>query len=49
MSYHNQDGLYGVYAKTAFYRNWIDTNIQANGGASYCPETELDLTGIADP
>jgi len=40
---------YGVYAETAFYRRWIDTNIEDNGGISYCPEQELDLSDIADP
>merc|ERR1712106_565376 len=30
------EGQYGVYAKTSFYRNWIDTNIEANGGISFC-------------
>ena len=32
-----QEGQYGVYAKTSFYRNWIDTNIEANGGIEFCP------------
>jgi len=43
------EGQYGVYAETAFYRGWIDKNIQDNGGAEYCPVEELDLTGIIDP
>ena len=32
-----QEDQYGVYAKTSFYRNWIDTNIEANGGIEFCP------------
>jgi len=47
------EGQYGVYAETAYYRGWIDVNIEANGGAQYCTEVEgdeeLDLTGIIDP
>merc|ERR1719347_1373305 len=47
------EGQYGVYAETAYYRDWIDANIEANGGAQYCTEVEgdeeLDLTGIIDP
>jgi len=31
------DGLYGVYSEVARLRTWIDTNIAANGGATYCP------------
>jgi len=47
------EGQYGVYAETAYYRDWIDANIEANGGAQYCTgveeDEELDLTGIIDP
>jgi len=43
------EGQYGVYAETAFYRGWIDENIQENGGIEDCPVEELDLTGIIDP
>jgi len=32
-----KEGRYGIYAKTAFYRQWIDTTVAAEGGASYCP------------
>jgi len=32
-----QGGLYGVYADVAFYKTWIDTSINDNGGAEYCP------------
>ena len=46
---YSKEGQYGVYAETAFYRGWIDKNIQDNGGAEYCPVEELDLTGIIDP
>jgi len=31
-----QPGLYGVYASGSYYRSWIDSNIAANGGATYC-------------
>jgi len=31
------DGLPGVYAEVAKLRNWVDTKIAANGGATYCP------------
>merc|ERR1719158_564973 len=31
------DGLPGVYAEVAKLRTWVDTNIAANGGATYCP------------
>lgn len=28
---------YGVYAETAVYREWIDTTVAGDGGATYCP------------
>jgi len=31
-----QEGLYGVYAEVADYRNWIDETIGSNGGATFC-------------
>ena len=31
-----QEGLYGVYAEVGDYRNWIDTTISSNGGATFC-------------
>eukprot|EP00092_Neocalanus_flemingeri_P005011 GFUD01005388.1.p1 GENE.GFUD01005388.1~~GFUD01005388.1.p1 ORF type:complete len:490 (-),score=75.79 GFUD01005388.1:64-1533(-) len=29
--------LFGVYTETAVYRTWVDGQIAANGGATYCP------------
>merc|ERR1711915_887646 len=34
-----QDGIYGVYAEVAKYRQWIDTTVAKEGGATYCPTT----------
>jgi len=51
VSWGNQcglDGQYGVYAETAFYRNWIDTNIEANGGISYCQDSGVDISQRAE-
>jgi secreted trypsin-like serine protease len=31
-----QNGLYGVYAEVAQFREWIDTTIAAKGGATFC-------------
>merc|ERR1712032_1493212 len=31
-----REGLYGVYAEVGDYRNWIDTTISSNGGATFC-------------
>jgi len=31
-----REGLYGVYADVADYRNWIDATIGSNGGATFC-------------
>merc|ERR1719158_2011562 len=31
------EDLPGVYAEVALLRTWVDTNIAANGGATYCP------------
>jgi len=30
------DGLFGVYAEVAKLRRWINTKIEANGGATFC-------------
>jgi len=32
-----KEGRYGIYAKTAFFREWIDQTFAAEGGATYCP------------
>ena len=32
-----QEGIYGVYAEVAKYRQWIDTTVTEEGGANYCP------------
>lgn len=32
-----QGGLYGVYAQVSYYLNWIESTINANGGAEFCP------------
>lgn len=32
-----QAGQYGVYADVAFFRTWLDTTMQSNGGAKVCP------------
>eukprot|EP00091_Calanus_sinicus_P021991 TRINITY_DN6759_c0_g1_i1.p1 TRINITY_DN6759_c0_g1~~TRINITY_DN6759_c0_g1_i1.p1 ORF type:complete len:125 (-),score=31.94 TRINITY_DN6759_c0_g1_i1:171-545(-) len=34
-----QVGHYGVYADIAFFRNWIDKNIQDNGGHVDCQDS----------
>merc|ERR1719244_689357 len=31
------EGRYGIYAKTSFFRKWIDETFPAEGGATYCP------------
>jgi hypothetical protein len=31
-----QDGLYGVYAEVAQFRDWIASTIAARGGATFC-------------
>ena len=31
-----QEGRYGIYAGVAFFRDWIDYTINANGGAALC-------------
>jgi len=31
-------GIYGVYTKVASLRGWLDSKMEANGGASYCQE-----------
>jgi len=31
------EGRYGIYAKTSFFRKWIDETFAAEGGATYCP------------
>ena len=31
-----QAGRYGLYAETAFYREWIDQNMEKYGGAKFC-------------
>ena len=33
---HIQEGLYGVYADVPFFRTWIDEQIAAKGGATFC-------------
>ena len=38
-----QDGLYGVYSEVAKLRTWIDETIAANGGASYCQDTSIQI------
>jgi len=30
------EGLYGVYAEVANYRDWIDSTIDSNGGGKFC-------------
>ena len=32
------EGQYGVYGDVAYFRNWIDTTVAANGGGDKCPE-----------
>merc|ERR1712198_80765 len=32
-----KEGRYGIYAKTAFFREWIDQTFAAEGGTTYCP------------
>jgi len=32
-----KEGRYGIYAKTAFFREWIDQIFAAEGGATFCP------------
>jgi len=47
VSWGNGCGLadqYGVYAETAYYRAWIDTNIENNGGITVCTTlTDMSL------
>jgi len=31
------EGLAGVYSDVSFARDWIDTNVASNGGATFCP------------
>merc|ERR1712083_161450 len=31
-------GQYGVYGDVAYFRNWFDTTVAANGGGDKCPE-----------
>jgi len=31
-------GQYGVYGDVAYFRDWIDTTVAANGGGDKCPE-----------
>ena len=31
-----QEGLPGVYSSVSFHREWIDSNIQSNGGGEFC-------------
>ena len=31
-----QDNFYAVFVEVAKFRKWIDDNISANGGATYC-------------
>jgi len=42
-----REGLYGVYAEVGDYRNWIDTTISSNGGATFC--NKLSNQNIAKP
>ena len=32
-----QPGAYGVWTDVSFFMDWINTNINNNGGATYCP------------
>ena len=38
---YSQDGMFGIYAEVARQRIWIDANIEANGGATYCADTRF--------
>ena len=31
------EGQYGVYGDVAFFKTWVDSTLNNNGGAKFCP------------